>query len=344
MAKAIKTASGKWTIRCYHYTDPLGKVHMKRFTGSTRSEVLAKARAFEMERDRFSRDDLTVEEAVRRYIDQKAPVLSPATVLGYDKDFRSNIQPYPIAAIKVNSLKSEHLQAWINTISAGHSPKTVRNVYALLLSSVKSLRQVIFDVKLPQRERPDLYTPTEDDVRRLIDSAKGDLRLAILLAAFGPLRRGEIAGLRRSDLDGDRLTIRRAIVKDKDGNWVEKPPKTFSSYRTIIIPSFLAEELAAKEDRLVDLTPAQISNRFQKLVLRHGFPHIRFHDLRHFAASYMHAMNICDATIQQRGGWQTNTCLRRVYIDAMDDAARKATEEINSRFSSIALDPTLDHA
>lgn len=335
MATPKQNKNGTWSIRVYAYTDDNGTTHTKMFTASKKSEVLSMARAFEMERDRLSKNNLTVEEALERYISSREKTLSPSTIRAYRINSRNHFEE--IGRIRVNNLDSDIIQDWIDDLSDDHSPKTVRNVYGLLRSAVLAVRPLlVMNVKLPTRERPDLYTPTNDDIALLLQRSEGDMHLAIGLASFATLRRGEICALHRSDLVGSDLTVRAAVVADQDGHLVRKSPKTYSSYRTIPLPDFLVEEIKTKEDHLVDLTPSQLSDRFASLVKRCGLPHIRFHDLRHYSASMMHAAGIPDQYIMQRGGWSSDHVMKRVYINAMDDQTRIMNEKINSAFKKVA--------
>ena len=338
MATPKQNKAGTWSIRVYAYTDENGKIHQKQFTARKKSEVLSAARAFEMERERLSKNDLTVAEAIEQYISSRETTLSPSTVRAYRINARNHFGS--IGNVRVNNVDSDLVQEWISGLSRSHSPKTVRNVYGLLLSSLTAVRPLItLNIKLPSRERPELYTPTNEDVAVLLQNSEGDLHLAIGLAAFATLRRGEICALQRSDLVGSNLTVRAAVVIDQDGLLVKKAPKTYSSYRTIPLPASLVAEIEPLTGQLVNLTPAQISDSFKRLVVRCGLPHIRFHDLRHYSASMMHAAGIPDQYIMQRGGWSSDHVMKRVYINAMDDQTRIMNEKINQTFEGVSKLP-----
>ena len=334
MATPKQNKNGTWSIRVYAYTDETGKPVQKQFTANKKSDVLAKARAFEAERARLSKNDLTVAESVERYISSRESALSPATIRAYRINARCHFDK--IGMIRVNALDSDIIQDWINDLARDHSPKTVRNVYGLLRSAVLAVRPLlVLNIKMPARERPDLYTPTNEDIALLLSRSKGDLHLAICLAAFATLRRGEICALQRSDLVGNMLTVRAAVVVDPEGSLVRKSPKTYGSYRTIPLPPFLVSEIEKKDGAVVSLSPSQISDRFQRLVVRCGLPHIRFHDLRHYSASMMHAAGIPDQYIMQRGGWSSDNVMKRVYINAMDDQTRIMNDRINETFEKV---------
>ena len=80
MPKAKKTSSGRWKVTIYDYKDSTGKIHQKTFTADTKRE--AERMAAEYQRGP-ALADLTVGEAVQKYIDLKKAVLSPSTHRSY---------------------------------------------------------------------------------------------------------------------------------------------------------------------------------------------------------------------------------------------------------------------
>jgi integrase len=57
---------------------------------------------------------------------------------------------------------------------------------------------------LPAKKKPDLYTTPDEDIKKLLNHIEGkELETAVLLAAFGPLRRGEICALTSDDIKGN---------------------------------------------------------------------------------------------------------------------------------------------
>lgn len=63
------------------------------------------------------------------------------------------------------------------------------------------------------QECPDLYCPSDDDIKKLLKHVAGtDLEIAILLAAFGPMRRGEICALESSDIKGSKVSVTKSMV------------------------------------------------------------------------------------------------------------------------------------
>lgn len=163
-----------------------------------------------------------------------------------------------------------------------------------------------------------------------------ELYLAVLLAAFGPLRRGELCALESSDVHDNYITVNKCMVKDSDGIWHVQPrPKTDASFRTVDFPEFVIEHIHQKEGRIFDCNPDNITNRFHRTIQRNNLSPFRFHDLRHYAASIMHAIGVPDQYIMQRGGWATDGIMKSVYRDAIDEQTVKMNRLINKHFSSL---------
>ena len=105
--------------------------------------------------------------------------------------------------------------------------------------------------------------------------------IAILLAAFGPLRRGEICALTSRDIKENTITVSKSIVRSEDNEWITKSPKTYGSYRTIQMPEFFFKHIRGKKGALCNLNPDQLTREFERVLELCQLPHFRFHDLRH---------------------------------------------------------------
>ena len=68
-------------------------------------------------------------------------------------------------------------------------------------------------------------------------------------------------------------------------------------------------------------------HRFQKQL---GIQSFRFHDLRHFYASYAHSMGMSDADIMKSGGWKTDNVMKNVYRHAMKETLQENQAAIAS--------------
>lgn len=188
---------------------------------------------------------------------------------------------------------------------------------------------------LPQKFKNEPYIPSDDDVRRLLEEAKGSMfEIPIMLACYG-LRRSEICSLTLDDLHENTLIIDSAKVLDKNNNLVEKQTKTTASTRQIVISQKLAD-LIRKQGYIYNGHPNSITKYMNKLQDKLNIPRFSIHKLRLYFASYMSSLNIPEADILEMGGWETDYVMKNIYRHSMKDKLK------NSQFkASDALSKTL---
>jgi integrase len=342
--RARKLPSGSWRVRVYSHTDASGRKIYKSFTcadpspkGKRICEREAAAWAANRE-DRQSPALMTFGAAAEEYIALRESVLSPTTVDSY----RHILKRYLVglSARQITHITSKHVQQIINEYSAELSPKTIRNIHGFISVVMKEYRpDFALRVKLPKKKPTDQYIPTDADVKKLIGAARGtQIELPILLAAFGPMRRGEIAALRSENISGNIVHVCENMVKkivDGKNTWIIKQPKSAAGDRYIEYPSFVAELWQGKEGRVCELCPDTITKVFIQLLDKTGLPHFRFHDLRHYSASIQHAMGVPDQYIMLRGGWGTDRTLKSVYRHSLPEQVKEQNAKINSYFEDV---------
>lgn len=348
--KAKKLPSGSWNCRVfshYEYT-PDGKkkrvyesftVKDKSTRGKKECERLASDWAY---RKNQRSENITVHDAIRKYIDLKEPVLSPPTIRAYETYLRNCYKP--IADTSVRQLNQTAVQAWINVLSVGHSSKYVSNAYSLFASAVDLAGGERFRITLPARIRPELHTPYDEEVRKLLEycDKKYELRTAIMLSAFGSLRRSEICAVTKKDIVGDTIRINKSMVIDKYNCWVTKrTPKNDTSNRVVSFPHFVIEQIDTSRpgDRIVPINPGELSNRFRRAMASSGLPEsFRLHDLRHYYVSIAHAIGIPDQYVMRMGGWKTEHVMKRVYRDTLSDRLQDDRDKLNTHFRDAFCD------
>lgn len=333
--KASKLPSGNWRAKVY-ITDPVTKKQTsKSFTASTRKEAELLALEYEAKDPAvLLSKDTTVSEAIRFYIDSRSAVCSPSTLRSYEGLYKNAYGS--IGHLSMPDINQMIIQKWVNSYAETHSPKTTRNAYGLLISALTTLNPSLkLNPTMPQKKIPDRHIPTEAQVKEMIDRAGPTLRKAILLSSIATLRRGEICALTYEDIDGDTLHVRASMVKNPDGKFVTRQtPKTSSSDRYIPVPHKLIEELGNGEGRIVPLYPDSITQSFNRLRDNMGLK-CRFHDLRHYSASMMHAIGVPDVYIMERGGWSSDSTLKSIYRNSLDDQQRKFVNLTNEKMSEL---------
>jgi integrase len=159
-------------------------------------------------------------------------------------------------------------------------------------------------------------------------------RLMVLLAAWCTLRFGELAELRRADIDtkGGVIHVRRGVVRTDDGRQV-KDPKSEAGKRDVTIPphlmpmvfDHLIEHAGHGRDALLfpaagggHMAPSSLYAVYHPARETAGRPDLRFHDLRHTGAVLAAATGATLAELMRRLGHSTPAAAM-IYQHAADD-------------------------
>lgn len=271
---------------------------------------------------------VTLAQAMANYLETcRAAGRSPSTIRGYAVISRNGFDELlnkPLARITRSEVQTM-VNGWI---LSGASPKTVKNKIGFLSAVFKHADvKPIENLILPEPEQKEMVIPQDEDVQRALFYLRAhntDLYVAVVLAATLGLRRGEIAALTMDDFDFDAgcVSITKAVAMDEEGVYQLKAPKSRSGKRTLYGLDTLVIQ-AVKQfghpspETITSLTPAAISSAYQKVCKKLNLPG-RFHDLRHYAASVMAALNVPPKYAQERMGHATLDMLNRVYQHTMD--------------------------
>lgn len=294
------------------------------------------AMAKELEKVQGKYESLTFRVAAERYLESKTNVLSPSTMRGYRGIIRQISDSF--LSQNVHDITALDVQTEINLLAKRCSPKTVRNHHGFI-SAVLSVfyPSLKLNTTLPQKSKNEPYIPSDEDVRKILEYAKGtEYEIPIVLACYG-MRRSEICALTPDDINGDVVSITKAKVQDENFEWVTKATKTTASTREIIIPMEIADQIREK-GYVYKGSPGEITKFLIASQKKLGIPLFSIHKLRHYFASKMSALHIPDADIMRMGGWETDYVMKSVYrhsmIDKEEQAKREAVEKLrNTLFS-----------
>lgn len=316
----------------------------------------SKLEAMQLISEQISKDSISVNDPKRlsfydaccRYISSRDAILSPSTVREYTHMASRLKKDYPFfSSMKVKDISQNDVQALINDYAKKpspnrqnntqrlRSPKSVRNFHGFISSVLKEYTGISLNTKLPQKRKSEAYIPTDDDVRRILDQAKGtDFEIALYLACLG-LRRSEICAISSEDLNGNQLYIHKSKVISPDGKFhIKETNKTSASQRTIQLPDFLVEMLL-KQGYAYNGYPNNISKFLDRLQRNLGIPHFGTHKLRHYFASSSHAAGIPDAYIMKSGGWKSRDVLTSVYEHALSDKQKEMNQIYLNHLDSL---------
>jgi integrase len=202
-------------------------------------------------------------------------------------------------------------------------------------------------VKAP--ERPTASIP---EVLAAADAMPDRFRVAVLLAAFGQLRRGEVLGLQRGDIDLLRgvVHVRQALVQPSGQRPEVGPPKTEAGVRSLAVPGFVVDALRAHLEAYVaphaeawvfdtgaghPVTPRTLDRAWTKARTVIGRPDLHLHDLRHSGLTWAAATGASVADLMRRGGHASTAAALR-YQHSTEDRDRALSEALEGLAAPVA--------
>ena len=321
---------GRWAARL---TLPDGR--RKAFYGSTRREVQEKLTAALTARQQgqlIPTERETTAQFLQRWLtDVVRPGVRPRTYEAYSLNVR-RLLPH-IGKTRLATLSPAAIQAAYGALlgkstspsGKGLSRRSVEQAHTVLHTALRyavRARLIPFNpseaATPPRPERKEMQTLDAGQVQQLLQTSTSDRLHALwtLLATTG-LRLGEATGLRWDDLEltTGRLTVRRALQRQRGNGLVLVEPKTARSRRTIHVAPCALDALRHHRARQAEmrlaagpawqdqglvfctggggpLDPARVNEAFHRALARAELPRRRVHDLRHSAASLLLALGV----------------------------------------------------
>lgn len=293
--------------------------------------------------------NITLLEAIEKYIDQRKESLSPASIRDYNIIKRNGFQD--IMFLKLKDFDEDVLQEAVNRESRRFSKvqtknprpisaKRLQNEYGLIRTVLKKYRKDIDfeEISLPKvpPRQPELIQP-----EIILNIIKGtDIELAVLLAMWLSFTQSEIRGLTKSkSIDGDYITIKEVVVDGVNGATRKSIGKNKYRNRRHKMPAYIKQLVDQVDgDILVPMNGNMIYRKWTRLLDQNNLPHITFHDLRHVNASVMALLRIPDRYAQERGGWKTDKIMKAVYQQTFSDEREAVDKKIDEYFENKMQD------
>lgn len=261
-------------------------------------------------------------------INRQENVLSVGTVREYER----NIHRLPdwFTAKFIFDITQKDIQTVINELAKRLAPKTVKDYHAFISKVMRDYNpELRLTTVLPQQRTKEPNIPIEKELKQLLEYTlinAPHFYVPICLGCFS-LRRSEIMALQYpDDLDVENciVHVNKALVQDRNKEWVIKSNKTDKSRRDVPIPKDLVDIIQA-QGYFYNGAPNSISNYMKRTEEKLGLSAFSLHKNRHFFASKLFDMGIDSKTIQDLGGWKGSETLTKVYQHslALKDAERK---------------------
>lgn len=340
--------------------------------GKTQAEALEKLRKRQQE-DQQGILATGPNQELGTYIEQwlehvHKPTIRLASYVTYRSMIKAHILP-ALGQVTLRKLTPQQVQMFYSTLlnESKLSPQTVSLIHAILHSALENAvkwnlvsKNVTSLVSLPQVERYEPTVLSAEEAKRLLDMAKGNRMYAIiLLAVTTGARRGEILSLHWNDIDLKQgvISVHRTMNHFQDYGFVENDTKTQTGRRKIILPDVviqaLVEQKAIQEEARQKAGPKWIDRNlvfcnvvgnyiqpgyvwvcFQKLLAKAGLPDMRFHDLRHSAATILLTMGVHPKVVQELLGHSSIAITMNIYSHLLPSIQGDAMGMMNDMFKA----------
>jgi len=370
----VRKRGTKWCFVLDVGRDEAGKRSQKWFSGFRTKKEAEQAMAAKMQEVNTGNFTESSHETfgayIQRWLDDKQSQVRPSTYRSYEWLVRCHIVPN-IGHIRITDLRPQHLQTMYRKLSEGERPLSNRSIQQLHTVVHESLKRAmkwgivhrnISDAVDPpriDRKRSDVWTPEQS--LQFIEGSKGEERywIGFVLAIMTGMRKGEILGLRWSDIDMERGYAQvRQTLGWVAGKPVLQEPKTERSRRSVALSpeTILALEQHRNEqvqDRLFfdseykdhgliiarpdgsPQNPRTFDDAWYRALERSELPRIRFHDLRHTHASILLQQGVHPKIVSERLGHATIS----ITLDTYSHVLPGLQKEIADRFDDIIFKP-----
>ena len=265
----------------------------------------------------LSKASMKIEKYLEIWIDLVSMTLRPKTLYQYRGIVANHLIPALGNNKLIDLLHAQVQQLVIDMHKRGIGVRTIQLAHAVLRRALFAAQQTglvsenpAIGTQLPRKKRAEMMILEPNQIATLLNAATGSRIEAILkLALITGMRQGELLGLRWGDVDfaSSTIRVRRQLQRLPKQGLAFTEPKTKNGIRTITLGrkslQILMEQWNSLERELgqdqkasalvfpstigTPWEPRNLFRAFKRMLEKAGLPPIRFHDLRHTAASLM---------------------------------------------------------
>ena len=253
---------------------------------------------------------------------------------------------------ELGSISHLEIRGWVAELSTRKAPATTQKAFRILakvLGSAVDAKVIAANpcdrVPLPKVERQEMRFLNPGEVDRLASAIAPRYRALVLVAAYGGLRIGELAGLRRGRVDVLRNTVSVAEISvEISGHLSYGQPKTRAGRRSVTLPrsvmAALNEHLSAYTEADKDAfvftapeggplrVPAWRRRHWAPAVAAAGLAPLTPHALRHTAVALWIASGANPLEVSRRAGHTSTSFTQDRYGHLYDDADDQLAERL----------------
>ncbi|MEU7167423.1 site-specific integrase [Streptomyces morookaense] len=280
----------------------------------------------------------------------------------YDK-YEAHVRLYLVprlGAKRLESLAVADVRRFLAQLARDTTPATAKEAHRVLRSALSSacreelISRNVAQLVEPPRTKPRELTPwTLDETLDFLAVARKDpLYAAFVLAIAMGLRRGEIVGLRWSDLDLDnRVLYVRQQTQRRRGVLYDDDPKS-RRRRAVPLPAMCIAPLRWHRMRQAEVRvragetwqesghvfttrtgrpvePRNVYRSFTRIAGDAGLRVIRLHDARHGTATLLTAAGVAPRVVMEILGHSQISITMEVYTHVVQDTQREAMSHMD---------------
>jgi integrase len=346
--------SGQWQAR-YRGPDGIMRPADRTFPDKTAAERWLTTKEAEILNGDWLDPDagrILFDQYAQAWIDER-PGLRPKTIQLYRYLLRRHLSP-GLGAKAVAVIREPQVRRWRKELlDAKISEVTTAKAYRLL----KAIMNTAADDGLIRRnpcrikgagleKSPERPVLTVGQVYTLADAITPRYRAMVLLAAFGSLRWGELAALRRADIDikAGTIRVRRQLTETARGGLAFGPPKSDAGLRTVPLPDMILADLTGHlaqfaqdgDDGLIFTSPEgtllRHGNFYRRAwlpaVQKAGMTGVHFHDLRHAGNTFTAHAGANIRELMARMG-QSSPRAAMIYLHSTDERQRILADAVD---------------
>lgn len=351
---------GRWAASVSLGTekDDSGKVRRVRreVYGKTKSDVMKKLDGLRLElmRGENITDKLTTGVWLERWLEESARVtVRETTYIQYKAQVQNHVTP-ALGRIPLRKLSPDHVAKFYSDLEKNGVSASIREAIHLRLHRALAvalkrglvLRNVTDAVDRPKRRSNPMRALSVEQARNFLDIARGDrLYPLYVLAVTTGLRQGELFALRWSDVNLETGVVSvRGTLKIVKGRVYVDEPKTAKGRRRVDLGPDAVEVLRQHRATQAHGTewvftdggggplrkPNVMARSFRPLLKAAGLPQIRFHDLRHTAATLLLAQGVHPKIVQERLGHASIDLTLDTYSHVLPGLQRQAAHGLDA--------------
>ncbi|RIK32472.1 MAG: hypothetical protein DCC56_01305 [Anaerolineae bacterium] len=342
------------------------------FTAKTKQEGLAWIRETRNQIDKgltFAGAETKLQDFLAEWLKTVSSSSSKGTHVTYSWTVKTRILPY-IGNITLIDLRPDRIQRFYHHLqkegASNHAVRVTHKTLRVALNHAIKLgligRNACSGVKPPKPEQTEMKFYDDHQVKCFLGTAKeiGDRFYPLyFIAIHTGMRLSELLGLKWEDVNWDLSTIqvKRQVMHLKGGGYIFTEVKSKSGNRTIILgkqaleilkvhkreqpilissagENWTDEDLVFPSNVGTPVTGSKIRSAMRKLLKASGLPKIRFHDLRHTAASLMLNHGIPVLIVSKRLGHSKPSITIDVYGHIIPSQQEKAAILMDNLMSS----------